>query len=134
MIASLKNPDGSYSRHSLFLLGAIPKPHHRDCPLQHVRPEPDWQERVVCNKITPRQLMAINAAARELKKATLHPEVARAPKARQTDARPFSTLGVHPKYLRRLRRKLVTQQKRQLAIVDEILQEAVQASKRAKAA
>lgn len=134
MINSLKGSDGKYSRHALYLLGAIPKPTHRECPLKDVEPAADWQKRVLCNKINGRQVMAITAAAKELKKKALRPEVARAPKAGQSDARPFNTLGVHPKYLRRLRRKLVTQQKRQLAIVDEILQEAVQASKRAKAA
>lgn len=121
MIDSLKEPDGSYSRYSLYLLGAVgPGP---DAP----PPAADWQARVLMNKITPRQVMAINAAARALKKCRGNSE---GTVPRRTSSTSGGQNGRVPmKFFRRLRRKLITAHTRELKIVDEIIEEAQKALK-----
>lgn len=63
MIESLKRPDGSFSQFSLYLLNAVPRG-HLDEPLP--KPEPDWQERVLCTKISKAWLRCIKGEARRI--------------------------------------------------------------------
>lgn len=125
-IDSLKRPDGTYSHFSLYLLGAV-GPVQKDDPA----PLPDWQEHVLCTRISKVTLRCIRNEAKRLARMKPKP-LSRTPRTDHPIASPATenSKSVRPSAvrsprslaseMRTLKRKLRTLNQRQLELIDQI--------------